>query len=166
MISAEGGKTYKVINPATEEAVGIVAAASPADGDRAIAAARRCFDESDWSTNTARRVRALMQFRDGLKAVADEWRHQIVAESGCPIALTHGPLLDSCLDEIDYTLKVLKSYQFEREIEDMGSMGGAARRLVCREAAGLVVAITPFNAPCRPICRRSHPLWRPAAPWF
>jgi aldehyde dehydrogenase (NAD+) len=147
LVSAEGGQTYNVVNPATEETVGIVAAASPADGDLAIAAARRCFDESDWPTNKARRVGALMQFRDGLKAVAEEWRHQIVAESGCPIALTHGPLLDSCLEEIDYFLKLLGSYQFEHEIEDMGSLGGPARRLVCKEAAGVVVAITPWNAP-------------------
>lgn len=54
LVDADGGATYDVINPATEEVVGVVAAASTADGDRAIAAARRCFDESDWSTNTAR----------------------------------------------------------------------------------------------------------------
>lgn len=90
-VPAQSGETYDVINPATEEVVGIVAAASAADGDRALAAARRCFDETDWSTNTARRARALRQFGDGLKAVADEWRHQIVAESGSSISLTYGP---------------------------------------------------------------------------
>ncbi len=41
LVAAEGGQTYNVINPATEEVAGIVAAASPADGDRALAAARR-----------------------------------------------------------------------------------------------------------------------------
>ena len=148
LVSAEGGRTYNVINPATEEVAGIVAAASPTDGDRALAAARRCFDASDWPTNKTRRLKALTQFRDGLKAAAEEWRHQIVAESGCPISFTYGPMLDSSVGEIDYTLKLLDSYPFEHEIEDMGSpMGGPARRLVCKEAAGVVVAITPWNAP-------------------
>lgn len=147
LVAAADGQTYNVINPATEEVAGIVAAASPADGDRALAAARHCFDETDWSTNTARRIKALTQFRDGLNAVAEEWRHQVVAESGSPIALTYGPLLDSGLAEIDYILKLLENYQFDQEIEDLGSMGGPARRIVCKEAAGVVVAITPWNAP-------------------
>lgn len=148
LVDADGGATYDVINPATEEVVGVVAAATTADGDRAIAAARRCFDESDWSTNTARRIRALTQLRDGLKAVTEEWRRQVVAESGCPLAFTHGPMLDSPIADIDYSLKLLESYDFDHEIEDLGSpMGGPARRLVCKEAAGVVVAITPWNAP-------------------
>lgn len=148
LVEAEDGRTYDVVNPATEEVAGVVAAASLTDADRALAAARRCFDESDWSTNKARRARALAQFRDGLKAVSEEWRKQIVAESGCPIAFTRGPMLDSSVDDIDYWLKVLDAYAFERELEDLGSpLGGPARRLVCKEAAGVVVAITPWNAP-------------------
>ncbi len=57
-------------------------------------------------------------------------------------------MLDSSVADIDYSLTLLETYQFEREIEDLGSpMGGAARRLVCKEAAGVVAAITPWNAP-------------------
>ena len=148
LVDAQDGQTYDVVNPTTEEIAGVVAAASVADGDRALAAARRCFEESDWSTNRARRMRALTQFRDGLKAVADDWRRQIVAESGCPVAFTYGPLLDSSVADIDYSLELLATYEFEREIEDLGSpMGGPARRVVRKEAAGVVVAITPWNAP-------------------
>jgi len=148
LVDALAGQTYDVINPATEEVAGVVAAASLQDGARSLAAARRCFDESDWSTNKARRIRALTQFRNGLKAVSEEWRPQIVAESGCPVAFTHGPMLDSSINDIDYWLKVLDTYRFERELEDLGSpLGGPARRLVCKEAAGVVVAITPWNAP-------------------
>jgi aldehyde dehydrogenase (NAD+) len=147
LVPAVSGATYDVINPATEAVAGIVAAASTPDGDRALAAARRCFDETDWSTNVAKRRRALKQFGEGLRAVADEWRHQVVAESGSPISLTYGPLLDTGLGEIDYMINVLDTFAFERDIEDMGSMGGAARRLVRKEAAGVVVAITPWNAP-------------------
>ena len=148
LVDADGGQTYDVINPATEEVAGVVAAASLKDGARSLAAARRCFDESDWSTNKARRIRALIQFRNGLKEVSEDWRRQIVAESGCPVAFTHGPMLDSSVNDIDYWLKVLETYEFQRELEDLGSpLGGPARRLVCKEAAGVVVAITPWNAP-------------------
>jgi aldehyde dehydrogenase (NAD+) len=147
LVAAQGGQTYNVINPASEEVAGVAAAASQADADRAIAAARRCFDETDWSTNHARRLKALTQFRDGLKAVAEEWRHQVVAESGSPVSLTYGPLLDHSVAGIDYSIRLLEDYRFEHEIQDMGSMGGPARRLVCKEASGVVAAITPWNAP-------------------
>jgi aldehyde dehydrogenase (NAD+) len=91
LVDAEGGQTYEVVNPATEEVAGRVAAASFADADRALTAARRCFDHSDWPTNKTRRLRALTQLRNGLKAVAEDWRPQIVAESGCPISLRMVP---------------------------------------------------------------------------
>ncbi len=145
---SESGDTYEVINPTTEEVAGVVSAASLADGNRAVAAARRCFDETDWSTNTEMRRRALTQLRDGLMAVADEWRHQLVAESGVPLAFTYGPMLDSSVSDINYSLELFQNYKFEREIKDLGSpMGGAACRIVRKEATGVVVAITPWNAP-------------------
>ena len=51
---AEGESgTFTNINPATEEVLGEVADASKADMHRAIDAARRAFDETDWSTNRA-----------------------------------------------------------------------------------------------------------------
>jgi aldehyde dehydrogenase (NAD+) len=133
------GETYDVINPTTEEVAGKVAAANAADADLALEAARRCFDETDWATNTAKRARALVQLRDGLLAVADEWRHQLVAESGVPLAFTYGPMLNSSVTDINYVLDVLNNYAFEEEIEDLGSpMGGPARRIVRKEAAGVV----------------------------
>lgn len=141
-------ETYDVINPTTEEIAGKVAAANAADADLALATARRCFDETDWSTNTEKRARALGQLRDGLLAVADEWRHQLVAESGVPLAFTYGAMLNSSVTDINYVLDLLNSYAFEEEIEDLGSpMGGPAKRIVRKEAAGVVVAITPWNAP-------------------
>ena len=59
LVAAEDGQTYNVINPASEEVAGVVAAASLGDADRALAAARRCFDQSDWPTNRTRRLKPL-----------------------------------------------------------------------------------------------------------
>ena len=50
LVEASGGKTFDNVNPATEEVLGQVADASAEDMERAIAAARRAFDETDWST--------------------------------------------------------------------------------------------------------------------
>ena len=147
LVEAEGGKTYEVINPVTEEVAGVVADASVADAEKAIAAARRAFDESDWATNTALRLKVLRQLRDGILAVKEEWRQQVMAESGCTVGVTYGPMLEGPIASIDYVLSLLETYQFEHEIEDLGSMGGPTRRLVVKEAAGVVAAITPWNVP-------------------
>lgn len=46
-VAAEGGKTSETRNPATGEVLARVAAASPADVDRAVKAARAAFE--GWS---------------------------------------------------------------------------------------------------------------------
>ena len=61
LVEAEGGATYENINPANEEVIGVVADASKADVERAITAARRAFDETEWSRDVELRVRCLRQ---------------------------------------------------------------------------------------------------------
>ena len=61
LVAAEGGATYENINPANEEVIGVAADASQKDVERAVAAARRAFDETDWSRDVALRVRCLRQ---------------------------------------------------------------------------------------------------------
>ncbi|MFI5043013.1 MAG: aldehyde dehydrogenase family protein, partial [Acidimicrobiales bacterium] len=46
LVEAESGKRFDNVNPATEEVLGQVADGSAADMRRAIAAARRAFDET------------------------------------------------------------------------------------------------------------------------
>ena len=54
------------------------------DMQRAIAAARRAFDETDWSTNRAFRKRCLEQLHEALEAEREELREQLILEVGCP----------------------------------------------------------------------------------
>ena len=147
LVEAQDGRTFEVINPSTEEVAGVAADASIQDADRAIAAARRAFDETDWSTNRERRLKALAQFRDALKANIEELRVQVAIETGTPPSLTYGPQVQGPIDSIDFQIDTLRDFAFERELPDLGSMGGPTRRLVVREAAGVVACITPWNFP-------------------
>ncbi len=61
-----GGQTFGNVNPATEELLGQVADASVDDMQRAIGAARRAFDHTDWPTNRALRRRCLEQLQHAL----------------------------------------------------------------------------------------------------
>lgn len=54
-------QTYPSINPATGDVVGYAPNADVADAERAIAAARKAFDTTDWSTNVELRIRCMEQ---------------------------------------------------------------------------------------------------------
>ena len=93
LVEGEAG-TFENINPATEEIIGVVADASKADMHRAIDAARRAFDETDWATNRALRKRCLEQLQAALESEREELREELILEVGCPRLVTHGAQLD------------------------------------------------------------------------
>ena len=149
LVGAISGSTYPNINPATEEVMGNVADAGPEDMDRAVAAARRAFDETDWSTNHAFRLRCLQQLKAGLLAETEDFKQQIAAETGAPLGICgqSGPHCEIPIGFMDYTLEHLPQYQWSRDIGISEMMGGKSRRLVEKEAIGVVACITPWNVP-------------------
>ena len=94
LVDGEAG-TFTNINPANEEVLGEVADASVADMNRAIDAARRSFDETDWSTNHQLRKRCLEQLHEAITGELEELREELISEVGAPRAVTHGPQLDA-----------------------------------------------------------------------
>jgi acyl-CoA reductase-like NAD-dependent aldehyde dehydrogenase len=67
LVDGQAG-VFENVNPATQEVLGAVADASKADMHRAIDAARRAFDETDWSRDHGFRQRCLEQLQAGLEA--------------------------------------------------------------------------------------------------
>ena len=149
LTEARSGARYPNINPATEELLGTVADAGAEDAAEAIAAARRAFDESGWSTDRALRHRCLTQLRDGLRAEARQLHAQIMAEVGATLAITAngGPQGDGPMAILDYYLDLMQRYSWEGELPVTLHMGVPSMRLLWREAAGVVAAITPWNFP-------------------
>ena len=149
LVPAASGKTYTNLNPATEEAMGEVADAGPEDMERAIAAARRAFDETDWSTNHDFRLKCIVQLRDALRSVEDEFKQQIAAETGAPLGICGdmGPQCTQPINFIDYTIDSLPDFEWSRDIGISEMMGGKSRRIVDKEAIGVVGCITPWNVP-------------------
>ena len=148
LVDAQSGKRYTNFNPATEDAIGEVADAGTDDAERAIAAARRAFDASSWATDPALRLKCLRQLRDGLRAMAPQLCEQVVAETGAPMAITaKGPQGDGPIGILDWCIDQLESYRWERELPVTTNMGVPSKRLVWKEPAGVVAAISPWNFP-------------------
>ena len=145
--AASSGATFDNINPATEEVIGQVADGSPQDMDRAIGAARRAFDETDWSTNHTFRKKCLEQLNAALKEAREELRQIVVAEAGSPILITYQVQVDNYIDAMPYWSDLTTGFEYESRMSDVDFMGQKQGRIMRREPLGVVGAITPWNFP-------------------
>ena len=71
LVGSSSGASFDNVNPATEEVIGRCADGTREDMHAAIAAARRAFDETDWSTNAGFRKKCLLQLCDALQAAKE-----------------------------------------------------------------------------------------------
>jgi len=149
LVDGEAG-TFTNINPANEDVLGEVADASKADMNRAIDAARRAFDNTDWSTNRELRKRCLLQLHDAIESELEELREELILEVGAPRAVTHGPHLDAPLEDgLKYPARLIDSFEWESDLGDkvVSVTGVNTRRKVWHEPVGVVGAIVPWNFP-------------------
>jgi len=149
LVEADSGRTFDNVNPANEEVLGDVADGSPAEMRRAIVAARRAFDTTDWSTNRALRKRCLQQIQDALEKEKEDFREELILEVGCPRMTTHGPQLDDPVAwSIAYPAKLMDEFPWEVELPNLpGPNGTTHSRRIWKEPAGVVGAIVPWNFP-------------------
>jgi aldehyde dehydrogenase (NAD+) len=151
LVEAEGGATFEVVNPTTEDVVGRVADASTADMARAIAAARRAFDETGWSTDVTFRKRCLEQLQAGLEAEADELKEELIQEVGAPrLFCESGPQMALPLAHaLTWPVEQMESFGWETDLGTVvdGLTGIDTRRIVRKVPVGVVGAITPWNFP-------------------
>ena len=144
---ASGGRLYDNINPATEEVIGQAADASAEDIDKAVAAARRAFDETDWSRDHSLRARCLRQLHDAMVERTEELRETYVAEVGCPKIMTFGPGVDVPVKSLNYYADFVEKYEWSEDLGVAEVFGNKSHRWIEREAVGVGAAITAWNFP-------------------
>src|SRR5271155_3806716 len=87
-VPSSSGRTFKSLNPATEEVIATIAEGNEADVNHAVAAARRAF-EGPWRTmRAAERVPLLPNGAEVLKLQPDEIIKIESLEGGKPISAT------------------------------------------------------------------------------
>ncbi|MGC1210267.1 MAG: aldehyde dehydrogenase family protein [Micromonospora sp.] len=146
-IDPTDGDLIPVENPATGDIVGQVPAGTPADVDRAVAAARAAFP--GWSaTDPAERAAHLGRLHTALAARADEIARTVALELGTPLKL-------AARVQTGLPLTVL------RGMVDLAAGPPAdetvGNSLVVREPIGVVGAITPWNYPLHQVVAKVAP---------
>ena len=146
LTGATGGAQFDVIHPGNEEVVGTAADGTVADMDRAIAAARRAFDETDWSRDIAFRHHCLMQLHEALERNSERLRRIVVTEVGCPISIT-GSQIEDPIAEVKHWADYGRDFDYLVDTGVHQAVMGTARRTLAFDPVGVVGAITPWNVP-------------------
>ncbi|MGB8386516.1 aldehyde dehydrogenase [Mycobacterium sp.] len=146
-MSTGNAGTFPTINPGTEEVLGVAADADAEDMGRAIDAARRAFDDTDWSRDTELRVRCVRQLRDAMQAHVEELREITIAEVGAPRMLTAAAQLEGPVADLSFAADTAESYVWNQDLGEASPMGIPTRRTIAREPVGVVGAVTPWNFP-------------------
>ncbi len=138
-----GEERITIISPSTEKVIGSAPSASIEDMDRAVQAARRCFDETDWpQLSFEERAKWLYRAADVFDANKERVARVTASETGLPYhsdAMAHAELI---------------GHLFRSTAEIGLALGQEEKRTgyvtdvtVRREPVGVVAAITPWNGP-------------------
>ncbi|EHS53140.1 Aldehyde Dehydrogenase [Rhizobium sp. PDO1-076] len=118
-------------------------AGSKADAERAIAAARKAFDEGPWPRMTAsERSAILLKAADLIAVRAEELAYLDAIEAGKPISQVRGEIAGS-VDIWRYAAALARDLHGE----SYNTLGDGTLGVVLREAIGVVSIITPWNFP-------------------
>ena len=137
------GRTIERMSPAHGVVVSRYQSATAADAERAIAAARRAFDNGPWPRMTgAERSRILLKAADLIEARKDELALLDTLESGKPISQARGEM-DGAVDIWRYAAALARDLHGE----SYNTLGDGTLGVVLREPIGVVSIITPWNFP-------------------
>jgi aldehyde dehydrogenase (NAD+) len=139
---AASGRRFAVVNPATEEPVAQVAEAGEADVNRAVEAARGCFESDGWQGLSPRRRGALLlKAADLLAARSKEVAELETRQNG-------KPLFESKID-VAMAAETLRYYGgwADKIGGETLPVDGGFLTYTLTEPVGVVGAIVPWNFP-------------------
>ena len=146
-IPSTGTGTIEVVNSNTEEVMGTIPEGTPADVDKAVAAAKAAFPT--WSqTSIEERGKYLQRISEALGARTMDIANCIAQEVGMPINLSM--MIQAGLPTVTFAsqAQVVDEFPFEEQL---------GNSLIVREPVGVVGCITPWNYPLHQIAAKVAP---------
>ena len=140
-------ETLEIINPATEEKIGVVALGSTIDVDKAVYSARKAFNVSS-KLSKKDRLDILETIRENYKKRYKDVSEAIRLEMGAPVKLAEGAQTATGLGHLKTAMRVLEKHEFEYKHEDY---------IVREEPIGVCGLITPWNWPINQIVSKFAP---------
>jgi len=142
---AEGG-VFPVVDPATEAVIHHAPAATAADIDAAVAAARRAFDTGPWPRcSGAERALLLRRIAEGIRQKLPELARLEVRDNGKPLPEAEWDMADAA-GCFDYYATLAEELDAERE-QDIPLPDARFTSKAVREPVGVAGAIIPWNYP-------------------
>jgi acyl-CoA reductase-like NAD-dependent aldehyde dehydrogenase len=146
LVTTGSGATFDVVHPATEEVAGQATDGTVADMERAVGAARRAFETTDWARDVEFRHHCLTQLHDALGRNKERLRRVLITEVGCPVTVS-GSQIESPIDEVAHWAEHGRNFDYVVDTGVHPTQMGPARRRLHYEPVGVVGAITPWNVP-------------------
>lgn len=146
-----GAKRFKVVNPATLDAIAEVADLGAGETEEAVAAAHRAFPA--WAAKTAHQRGALMRaWFNLMMADLDRLALTITREGGKPLAEARG--------EAEYGAQFIDWYAEEAKRaygRTVPANVSSRRYVTIKQPIGVAAAIAPWNFPMAMITRKAAP---------
>ncbi|WP_064685148.1 aldehyde dehydrogenase family protein [Rhizobium bangladeshense] len=136
-----------IVNPASEQIVGHIAAGGAKHVDLAAAAARNAFPTFS-QASVSERLDLLGRMHSLLKERADAFAEALVMEMGAAITFARASQVPFAAEHIRVQMEILEKYQFT-------TVDG--RTATAKEAIGVCALITPWNWPLYQITAKVAP---------
>ncbi|MFE3180069.1 aldehyde dehydrogenase [Streptomyces violascens] len=138
-----GSDVIEVISPHTEQVIGRVPHASRADVDRAVAVARKAFDDGPWARATPEeRIEVVSRIKDAILVRHEEIARSISSQNGSPYSWSVLAQALGAMMVWDSAITVARQFPYEER-----RSGALGPLLVRREPVGVVAAVVPWNVP-------------------
>jgi 1-pyrroline dehydrogenase len=142
-VDSASGETIPVINPSTGETIAEVPKGTEEDVDRAVAAAKKAFDETWFDTTPGERMAMMLKLADAIDANAEELGRIESENVGKPYAVTMSEELPVMADNVRFFAGGARFLEGRSAGEYMKGFTSWLRR----EPIGVAGLIAPWNYP-------------------
>jgi betaine-aldehyde dehydrogenase len=142
-IDSSGGDDQEIINPATGKVIAHVPKGTAEDVDRAVAAARKAYDETWFDTTPRERSERLLKLADAIEAHGEELAGIESENVGKPRATTLSEEIPPIVD----TFRFFAGAARVLEGKSAGEYMKGFTSIIRRESLGVVGSIAPWNYP-------------------